>query len=117
MGMRGKSGRASRTRDSNVDIGAALKRTGMPLPKPALIAGFFVAALGLASGAAAQMMMLPGQFDVSPTGAALYSVPIEVPPGTGGMSPALTLDYDSDGGNGLLGVGWNLGGLPSIGRC
>jgi Calx-beta domain/Salmonella virulence plasmid 65kDa B protein/Bacterial Ig domain/Insecticide toxin TcdB middle/N-terminal region/FG-GAP-like repeat len=65
----------------------------------------------------AQVMMLPGQFDVSPTGAALYTVPIEVPPGTGGMSPALTLDYSSDGGNGLLGVGWNLGGLPSIGRC
>lgn len=65
----------------------------------------------------AQLMMLPGQFDVSPTGAALYTVPIEVPPGTAGMSPALTLDYNSDGGNGLLGVGWSLGGLPSIGRC
>ncbi len=67
--------------------------------------------------ASAQPMMLPGQFDVSPTGAALYTVPIEAPPGTAGMSPALTLDYNSDAGNGLLGVGWNLGGLPSIGRC
>ncbi|MEZ5892443.1 MAG: Calx-beta domain-containing protein [Parvularculaceae bacterium] len=67
--------------------------------------------------AAGQVMMLPGQFDVSPTGSALYTVPIEVPPGTAGMSPALTLDYDSGAGNGLLGVGWNLGGLPSIGRC
>ncbi len=77
------------------------------------IAGLSVSALPVM----AQVMMLPGQFDVSPTGAALYTVPIEVPPGTGGMSPALTLDYSSDGGNGLLGVGWNLGGLPSIGRC
>jgi hypothetical protein len=96
---------------------AALKRKRETVIEPALSAGFFAAAISLASGAAAQMMMLPGQFDVGPTGAALYSVPIEVPPGTGGMSPALTLDYDSDGGNGLLGVGWNLGGLPSIGRC
>ena len=63
------------------------------------------------------MMMLPGQFDVSPSGSALYTVPIETPPGTAGMSPAITLDYNSAGGNGLLGVGWNLGGLPSIGRC
>ena len=77
----------------------------------------FAAALGFYSAAKAQMMMLPGQFDVSPTGAALYTVPIETPPGTAGMSPALTLDYNSAAGNGLLGVGWSLGGLPSIGRC
>jgi hypothetical protein len=84
--------------------------------KPGVVVFVFVGVL-LASHASAQPMMLPGQFDVSPTGAALYTVPIEVPPGTAGMSPALTLDYNSDGGNGLLGVGWNLGGLPSIGRC
>lgn len=78
-----------------------------------VIAAFFC----LSTAAQAQMMMLPGQFDVSPSGSALYTVPIETPPGTAGMSPAITLDYNSGGGNGLLGVGWSLGGLPSIGRC
>lgn len=75
------------------------------------------ATLGLLATSEAQMMMLPGQFDVSPSGSALYTVPIEAAPGTAGMSPAVTLDYNSAGGNGLLGVGWSLGGLPSIGRC
>ena len=62
-------------------------------------------------------MTLPGQFAVGPTGAATYSVPIAVPPGTAGMAPSLSLDYSSQSGNGLLGMGWTLSGLPSIGRC
>jgi hypothetical protein len=33
------------------------------------------------------------------------------------MTPSLTLSYNSQGGNGLLGIGWSLDGLPSIGRC
>ena len=73
--------------------------------------------LFLSASSHAQLMTLPGQFDVTPQGSAVYTIPIAVPPGTGGMVPALTLDYDSGGGNGLLGVGWSLGGLPSIGRC
>lgn len=52
----------------------------------------------------AQAMALGGQFDVGANGAASYSIPIVVAPGTGGMVPALTLDYSSDGGNGLLGM-------------
>ena len=62
-------------------------------------------------------MTLPGQFAVGPTGAATYSVPIAVPPGTAGMAPSLSLDYSSQSGNGLLGMGWTLSGLPSIVRC
>ena len=33
------------------------------------------------------------------------------------MVPSLSLTYNSQGGNGLLGMGWELEGLPSIGRC
>ncbi len=33
------------------------------------------------------------------------------------MEPKLSLNYSSQSGNGLLGVGWSLGGLGGVGRC
>ncbi|MGH6873056.1 MAG: FG-GAP-like repeat-containing protein, partial [Rhizomicrobium sp.] len=76
-----------------------------------------LALIGAASAANAPAMIVPGQFNVGATGAFTYTIPIAVPPGTAGMVPALSLDYSSQGGDGLEGLGWSLSGLPSISRC
>lgn len=46
-------------------------------------------------------------------GDARVSYPIEVPPGRQGMQPQLSINYNSSGGNGWMGVGWDLS-VPSI---
>ena len=44
----------------------------------------------------------------SSSGAASYSVPMNVPPGVQGMQPSLALSYSSDGGNSWFGYGWGI---------
>ena len=47
------------------------------------------------------------------SGTANLSYPIEIPAGRQGMQPSLALSYSSSGGNGWLGVGWDIS-IPSI---
>lgn len=54
--------------------------------------------------------------DVNPDGSFSYSIPIKIPPGTQGVQPNLALVYNSRSGNGMVGVGWGLAGLPVITR-
>lgn len=58
-----------------------------------------------------------GSFSVSPGGAASYTIPIVAPLGTNRIQPNLSLTYNSNGSNGLLGVGWSMSGLSVIHRC
>ena len=60
---------------------------------------------------------LRGTHHVSQGGALNYSVDILVPPGINGMQPKLSVAYNSDRRNGLLGWGWDLRGLATISRC
>ena len=53
---------------------------------------------------------------VTGTGAAAYSVPIAVPPGTNGIVPDISIDYNSQNPSGILGMGWNISGLSRISR-
>jgi hypothetical protein len=79
------------------------------------LTAFFFSAVSTPANASA--MTLPGKAGVAPNGGLTYSIPIVAPPGAGGLMPQLSLSYNSQGGNGLLGVGWSIGGLPSITRC
>jgi RHS repeat-associated protein len=58
-----------------------------------------------------------GQFGVSSSGTAQYSIPIWAPPGPRGIQPNIALAYDSAGGIGSVGLGWSLAGLGAISRC
>jgi hypothetical protein len=59
---------------------------------------------------------LNGILSINPQGAAVYQIPLDIPTGTCGMQPKLTLSYNSQVGNGYMGVGWNIIGLSSITR-
>ncbi|WP_395374253.1 SpvB/TcaC N-terminal domain-containing protein [Marinicella sp. W31] len=60
---------------------------------------------------------MAGQFNVNGSGQATYTVPIFTNAGTGGLTPSVTLNYNSSGGNSPLGMGWSIGGPSMITRC
>lgn len=85
---------------------------------PALAAGlaFCLTLIFLAPSALSGAVLpgtLGGEISVDNKGAANYSIPLHTPPGRKGIQPSLSLDYSSQGGNGIMGIGWSLGhGYP-----
>ncbi|MBL4659475.1 MAG: hypothetical protein JKY19_03895, partial [Alcanivoracaceae bacterium] len=59
---------------------------------------------------------IPGSGGVS-GGAATYNLPLSIPPGRNGMTPSVSVNYSSKGGNGTLGIGWSISAGSSIYRC
>lgn len=59
---------------------------------------------------------ISGAIDISPTGAATYSIPVKVFPGSNGMQPNLNIVYNSHAAYGMLGYGWTISELSSITR-
>lgn len=57
-----------------------------------------------------------GSLNVDATGAAVYSIPLELLPGVNGLTPDLSVNYSSNGGAGIVGYGWNIGGISTIRR-
>ena len=57
-----------------------------------------------------------GKASVSDLGAAIYQIPIKVVDGTNGMQPQISVDYNSQSGNGIMGYGWTMTGTSCITR-
>ena len=55
-----------------------------------------------------------GDFSVSPSGAALYSIEIDAPQGIGGLQPKVGICYSSQSADGIVGVGCNISGISYI---
>jgi RHS repeat-associated protein len=63
-----------------------------------------------------QVGSIQGTHQVTESGGFVYNIPIELPHGANGVTPQLSLTYNSQAGNGTLGMGWSLQGLSAISR-
>lgn len=59
---------------------------------------------------------LGGSFSIAGNGNANYTIDLDIPTGTNGFAPQLSIIYSSQSGNGFLGKGFSLKGISSINR-
>lgn len=59
---------------------------------------------------------ISGYASVSSIGAALYQIPVKVPEGVNGIHPQITIDYNSQRKNGIMGYGWSFSAFSAISR-
>ena len=57
-----------------------------------------------------------GSFSVTDHGAATYVIPFTTTPGIGGMTPQISISYNSNYSSTIIGEGWSLNGFSIIGR-
>ena len=92
--------------------------SGMAADEPVSPADSAAATMALsASGLPIVAGRTPATFGVGTSGASSYVIPIWTPPGVGDVALALSLNYSSRSGDGVLGQGWSLTGLSAITRC
>ncbi|GEM77543.1 polymorphic toxin-type HINT domain-containing protein [Vibrio sagamiensis] len=80
-----------------------------------LLAASFVPGQAI-SASSTPTLELSGEYKTS-AGNATYNVPISISSGRAGHQPALSLRYQSNLPNGLMGIGWQLHGHSTIYRC
>ena len=59
---------------------------------------------------------LGGTVSIGAMGGLNYTIPIDLPAGINGMQPSVSFGYNNQGGNGLLGWGWDLNAVSCITR-
>ncbi len=106
------AGSATTTNESRQEEGGSGGGTTNPNPPPQPPAYPERAIVGTSTPT-----MLGGVGGVTDTGAATYTLPLWVPDGPRGMQPALSIGYHGGGGNGHLGTGISLDGIPEITAC
>lgn len=60
---------------------------------------------------------LNGTLGVDSFGTLKYSLPISIFPSINDFSPQLSIDYNGQNPDGVLGIGWGISGISSISRC
>ncbi len=53
-------------------------------------------------GLAQNTSNLSGSFDIGPVGNATYNIPVDLPPGTAGLKPDISIVYNSFSGDGAV---------------
>lgn len=87
--------------ENNITKQLSLASTAKKLPATAITP----------TGSSTEVGTTEGQLSVSLSGGATYDIPIIVPTGINGVTPKISLAYNSQGENGMAGYGWNITGV------